>query len=116
MEANIKTKNVKFNLSVEEDKTIYDYFNEHKVNFSKIIKKLLLEYITNTKENTKIKETNEPVMELLEYHTQLLKEIIESGIKVKEDQKNTKENIEEKMVKKTDDDGGFNMDFLNQLG
>lgn len=113
MEDNIKSKNIKFNVSIHEDKLIYDYFNSHKENFSKTTKKLLIEYITNQKKN----EENEPIMELLEYHTKLLEQIIENGITTvpninqMEEHKNTKN---EEEIKESNDNG-FNMDFLDQL-
>ena len=76
MKDNIKTKNIKLNLSIDEDKTIYDYFDENKVNFSKLTKRLLLKYIENKKEDMAIKEANEPVIEILKHHTKLLNQII----------------------------------------
>lgn len=113
MENNIKSKNIKFNAAIHEDKIIIDYFNSHKENFSQVTKDLLIEYIKN-KNNQPVNTT---IMEVLEYHTKLLEQIIENGITTVpninpiEEQKNVKNREEEK----ESNDNGFNMGFLEQL-
>ena len=112
-----KIKNIRFNATVDEDKIIMDYFNKYNENFSKITKKLLIQYIENKKNNqlTNENEVNKPIMEVLEYHTKLLKEILEKGVMVANTNQLQDYSKEEQKEEKKADNSDFNMDFLNQL-
>jgi hypothetical protein len=125
MERNIKSKNIKFNININNDKLIVNYFDTHNDNFSKITKALLLEYIMNSKD-----ENSKSIIDVLEDHTRLLKQIAEKGmvidnlssnnLKVTETKEEKKSNkIEEEKSNKIEEEKkenkGFNIDYLNQL-
>ena len=96
---NIRSKNIKFNLKDNNDRIILDYFSSHNENFSKVTKKLLIEYIGNASINTGASLT-----EILTEQTKLLRKIADNcivSVDKSEDKKIEKEEI--------------NMDFYKQL-
>ena len=114
-DCNQKIKNIRFNYNVEEDKKILDYLKNNKVNFSRLTKRLIMEHITHEEKNNETKDTDNSIMNILNCHTKLLEEIkekIENGaIAVTKDPDD-----EEYEKEESNDENGFNMEFLNQLG
>lgn len=118
MENNIKSKNIKFNMDTD-DKLIVDYFDTHKEKFSTVVKMLLMEYVTESKNNG-----SKSIMDVLEEHTKLLEKIVEKGMIVSnktlnnslEEKENVllKEKIKEE-IQEGNQDKDFNIDFLRQI-
>lgn len=115
MAEHIKTKNLKLNTNINEDKRIFEYFDDNKEeNFSKITKDLLLKYIDG-----EFNIDSKSVIKMLENNTKLLEQLIETGVKVdssfSKDLNISKiESIDSK-EENEEDNCNFNMDFLNQI-
>lgn len=123
MEDNIKSKNIKFNIDIKDDELIVDYFNTHKDNFSKVVKSLLLDYVTGSKNKgstRSIIDVLENQTSVLENQTRLLVQIVEKGMVIDNsvaanNLKSSETNEEKTKDKKNDEESGFNIDFLNQI-
>lgn len=115
MADNIKVKNIKLNTNVYNDKKIFDYFYDNKDNFSKVTKALLLKYIDGDIDING-KTHDKSVIKMLKNNEMLLKQLIETGVKIENP---VSESNDEKSIKEEEEnfieDNNFNIDFLNQI-